>query len=71
MSAYKVNECVEGKKKQFEVCPKRFLEVSEQTERNVLEWQERRMFSGKHLMGKTNKESERNLTLKLNQQGYF
>lgn len=53
--------------------PKDFLEASEQIERKVLEQQEKRVFSRKHLdlIGKTNKESERNLTLRLNQQGYF
>ena len=53
--------------------PKDFLEANEQIERKVLEQQEKRVFSRKHLdlIGKTNKESERNLTLRLNQQGYF
>ena len=53
--------------------PKDFLEANEQIERKVLEQQEKRVFSWKHLdlIGKTNKESERNLTLRLNQQGYF
>lgn len=74
MSESEVVEYVRGKKSStLKFVPRGFLEASEQIERKVLEQLERCVCSWKHLdlTGKTSKESERNLTLRLNQQGYF